>query len=128
MQVVETFSQQIAELKPDLDVIFSQEQEERILRKAEIDMGRAENIVEHENEILSRPKRTWFQDWKGKRESARKGKAQAEGTLLEEDTNQTARGKQREKGLSQKKTAPQIVSRSPHWCLAQPEMLVLKVL
>ena len=37
------------------------ETNERKLRKAEIETNRLQNVILHQDEILSRPKRTWFQ-------------------------------------------------------------------
>jgi len=36
------------------------------LRKAEMELEKGENIIEHEAEIYSRPRRTWFQSQKEK--------------------------------------------------------------
>ncbi|KAN0065130.1 nucleolar DEAD-box protein required for synthesis of 60S ribosomal subunit [Thecaphora frezii] len=61
-QMVETLDQ----LKPEVDAVIKEEGEEKALRQAEMELRKGENLVKHREEILSRPKRTWFQTEKEK--------------------------------------------------------------
>lgn len=53
-------------------IYLQEEREERQLRKAEMEMTKAENMIEHETEIYSKPARTWFQTKKEKALAAKK--------------------------------------------------------
>ena len=46
-----------------------------------------ENLIEHEDEIHSRPKRTWFQSEKQKQESQKKSKIAMFGEELDDNEN-----------------------------------------
>ena len=44
----------------------------KAIRQAEMELKKGQNIIEHNQEIMSRPARTWFQTEKQKKESYRK--------------------------------------------------------
>ncbi|KAL6622834.1 hypothetical protein ACP70R_032713 [Stipagrostis hirtigluma subsp. patula] len=50
----------IEQLEDQISTIIREEREERALRKAEMEVAKAENMIAHKDEIYSRPKRTWF--------------------------------------------------------------------
>ena len=50
-----------------------EEKEEKALAIAERDVKKGHNLVEHEKEIMSRPRRTWFESNKDKRLAKEKG-------------------------------------------------------
>lgn len=112
VKVVDRFQQQLSKHEKDMEVIFSQEQEERIIRKAEMDAEKAQNMLDHSDEIFSRPKRTWFQDWRAKQESAKRAKAVAEGRFDDVTGSigdDKSKQNKKEKGRRPKKEAPIIV-------------------
>lgn len=74
-----------------MPLLMQDEREERELRKVEMQTQKAENMIEHEAEIYARPPRTWFQTEKQKKESAKRGRPDAD----EEDVG--ARGKKAKK-------------------------------
>ncbi len=76
---------------PNMLLLMQDEREERELRKVEMQTQKAENMIEHEAEIYARPPRTWFQTEKQKKESAKRGRPDAD----EEDVG--ARGKKARK-------------------------------
>ena len=53
---------------------LQEEREERQLRKAEMEVTKAENLVEHGAEIFAKPARTWFQTERQKQEAAKAAK------------------------------------------------------
>lgn len=108
---MDRFQQQVLKHEKDVEVIFAQEQEERIIRKAEMDAEKAQNMLDHSDEIFSRPKRTWFQDWNAKKESAKRAKAAAEGHLDDVDNsiNNDRKRQKKEKAPRPRKEAPIIV-------------------
>ncbi|KAA6426072.1 MAG: DEAD-box ATP-dependent RNA helicase 28-like [Trebouxia sp. A1-2] len=88
---VHEWVRRIDDLQPDIDRVLQDEREERELRKVEMQTQKAENMIEHEAEIYARPPRTWFQTEKQKKESAKRGRPDAD----EEDVG--ARGKKAKK-------------------------------
>jgi ATP-dependent RNA helicase DDX27 len=54
--------------------VIAEEREERELRKAEMEATKAQNMLDHEAEIYSRPARTWFQSSKEKAAAAARAK------------------------------------------------------
>ena len=44
----------------DRDAVFQEEKQEKAFQLAEMEATKAGNIIEHEAEIYSRPKREWF--------------------------------------------------------------------
>jgi ATP-dependent RNA helicase DDX27 len=67
------WAERLNELQDDVDAVLVEEKEEKALTTAERDMKKGENLFEHEKEIMSRPKRTWFESNKDKRLAKEKG-------------------------------------------------------
>ena len=67
--VVQQLSETIASLKPEIAQILAEEREERALRQAEMEVRKGENMIAHQDEIYSRPARTWFQSDRAKAEA-----------------------------------------------------------
>ena len=53
-------------LNGEVAAILEEEKEEKAIRQAQMELKKGENMIEHEQEIFSRPARTWFQSEKGK--------------------------------------------------------------
>lgn len=68
-QIIEQWSRRIEQLEPDILTIFKEESMERKIRSAEKEVTRAHNLVQHKEEIFSRPARTWFQSEKAKKDA-----------------------------------------------------------
>lgn len=60
-EIIEKYRDRIRQLEADVRVIEDAEREEKELRVTELKANKAQNMLEHRDEILSRPKRTWFQ-------------------------------------------------------------------
>ncbi|KAG8946154.1 nucleolar DEAD-box protein required for synthesis of 60S ribosomal subunit [Tulasnella sp. 424] len=58
---VKAMMQKLEELKPEVAAVLQEEQAEKEIRAGEMQVQRAQNMIEHKDQILSRPKRTWFQ-------------------------------------------------------------------
>lgn len=58
---IETWHQKVEDMEQHVVAILKSEREEKELRKAELEVQRASNIIDHHDEIYSRPARTWFQ-------------------------------------------------------------------
>ncbi|KAG9101037.1 nucleolar DEAD-box protein required for synthesis of 60S ribosomal subunit [Ceratobasidium sp. 370] len=65
-------------LKTEVEEVLKEEKEEKMMRTAEMELKKSQNMIEHEEEIFSRPKRTWFQTEKEKEKSAALSKQQYE--------------------------------------------------
>ncbi|KAI8816054.1 P-loop containing nucleoside triphosphate hydrolase protein [Fimicolochytrium jonesii] len=71
--VVQRFEIKIDGFKDAVKEIYAEEAEEKELRKADMQITRMQNMMEHEDEIKSRPAKTWFQTAKEKEEEKQKG-------------------------------------------------------
>ena len=59
-------------LKDRVVEVMKEEKEDRVLKQAEMEVKKAENMIKHGDEIAARPARTWFQSEREKRESKSK--------------------------------------------------------
>lgn len=57
---IDVLGKKLAELEPEVEAVLKEEKEERSMRIAEMEIRKGENIVKYEDEIMARPKRTWF--------------------------------------------------------------------
>lgn len=57
--VVEVGSR-LSSLTKEVEEVLKEEKEEKLMRNAEMQMTKGENLIKHRDEIMSRPKRTWF--------------------------------------------------------------------
>jgi ATP-dependent RNA helicase DDX27 len=57
---------EIRSMHHEIENIYNEEKEERFMRKAEMEIQKAENLQDHHDEIYSRPKREWFMSEKQK--------------------------------------------------------------
>ncbi|XXG81924.1 hypothetical protein AAC387_Pa09g2454 [Persea americana] len=64
-------------METQVAAILQEEREERALRKAEMEATKAENMIEHKDDIFSCPKRTWFTAEREKRLIAMAAKAKS---------------------------------------------------
>ncbi|KAG6911950.1 hypothetical protein DXG01_000198 [Tephrocybe rancida] len=78
IETVTKWVESLKELKNDVAAVLRDEKEEKHLRKAEMELKKGENMIEHETEIYSRPARTWFQTGKEKANSEAVSKQQYE--------------------------------------------------
>lgn len=98
----------------EIDSILDEEKEMKQMTDAERDVRRGENLIDHEAEIKSRPKRTWFESEKEKKEARAKGavelngaqgggKKKKEGKLSGKDKKRLDLGRERREGRTWKK-------------------------
>ncbi|KAG9055772.1 nucleolar DEAD-box protein required for synthesis of 60S ribosomal subunit [Serendipita sp. 407] len=66
---VEKWSTQLESLQDNVKHILEEEKESKHMRKAEMELQKGENLLKYEEEIHSRPARTWFQSSKEKLKS-----------------------------------------------------------
>jgi ATP-dependent RNA helicase DDX27 len=70
------------ELKDDVEAVLEEEKEEKALNTADRDLRKSENLIIYEDEIKSRPKRTWFENEKDKKSAQDKGRAELNGEVV----------------------------------------------
>ncbi|KAG8817410.1 nucleolar DEAD-box protein required for synthesis of 60S ribosomal subunit, partial [Serendipita sp. 399] len=63
---VEKWSTHLDALQEEVKLILEEEKEAKQMRKAEMELQKGENMLKYEEEIHSRPARTWFQSSKEK--------------------------------------------------------------
>ncbi|XP_058098911.1 DEAD-box ATP-dependent RNA helicase 28 [Magnolia sinica] len=113
-QSILQWSQMIEQMEDQVASILQEEREERVLRKAEMEAIKAENMIEHKDDIYSRPKRTWFATEREKKliaKAAKESKEKGQGGKNEVMSAQQAedlktkekRRKEREKHMPRKK-------------------------
>lgn len=57
---VNALAKTLEDLSPEVEAVLKEEKEEKAMRIAEMELRKGENMLKHEEEIMSRPKRTWF--------------------------------------------------------------------
>ncbi|KAJ0251226.1 DEAD-box ATP-dependent RNA helicase 28 [Hirschfeldia incana] len=111
-QSIVKWSQIIDEMEDQYSAVIRLEREERALRKAEMEFAKAENMIEHRDEIYARPKRTWFMTEKEKKLVAKAEKDSAgnptgnelvSADIAEDLKMKEKRKREREKNLPRKK-------------------------
>ncbi|KAH9258313.1 hypothetical protein BASA81_003362 [Batrachochytrium salamandrivorans] len=65
----------------ELEKIMGEERNEREIRLAEVDANKVENLIVHHDEIMSRPKKTWFQSKFEKDQIRQQGKDAFDGVV-----------------------------------------------
>ncbi|KAI9779508.1 MAG: nucleolar DEAD-box protein required for synthesis of 60S ribosomal subunit [Geoglossum umbratile] len=73
------WANRVDDLSEEIEEVLREEKEEKQLSQAEMQLKRGENIIDHEDEIMAKPKRTWFESEKEKRRSKILGKVELNG-------------------------------------------------
>jgi ATP-dependent RNA helicase DDX27 len=96
---VDDMDTKLRSLEDDIAEVLREEQEEKQLAQADMQLTRGENLVKHEKEILARPKRTWFESEKEKRVSKKAGRAELNGpeSVLGKKQKQKLSGKDKKR-------------------------------
>ncbi|KAG0467014.1 hypothetical protein HPP92_018028 [Vanilla planifolia] len=113
-QAIAAWGSFIEQNEDQISSILQEEREERALRKAEMEVTKAENMITHKEDIYSRPRKTWFATEKEKRllvkaskDSLNNGQSSSNGMLsvkqAEELKLKEKRRREREKKLPRKK-------------------------
>ena len=83
---VDTLASRITSLDAEIEAILVEEKSERALKGVEMQVRKGENLMEYEDEIKARPRRTWF-------ESEREKKLSKERALVELNGKKGGSGK-----------------------------------
>lgn len=65
-KIADDWASKIVAMEPDVEDLIKEEKEEKQMQSVEMQVRKGENMIQHENEILARPKRDWFQTAKDK--------------------------------------------------------------
>ncbi|KAJ4268810.1 nucleolar DEAD-box protein required for synthesis of 60S ribosomal subunit [Fusarium torreyae] len=76
---VDTLQDQIDEMDDEIEEIMQEEKEEKHLAHVEMQVKKGENLIQHEADIKSRPKRTWFETEHDKNKSKQAGRDELNG-------------------------------------------------
>lgn len=91
------WTQKLRDLETEIEEVLQEEKEERAMSITERDLKRGENLIVHEDEIKSRPRRTWFESEKEKQAAKEKGAAKLNGPGAGPDKKKKLSGKDRKK-------------------------------
>ncbi|EGE05976.1 2-isopropylmalate synthase [Trichophyton equinum CBS 127.97] len=95
--VADKWAEQVNDLATEVEEVLQEEKEEKQLAQAEMQVTRGKNLIDHQEEIMSRPKRTWFESEKDKRESKKRGLMELNGP------DSVKKGKKKLSGKDKKK-------------------------
>ncbi|KAF9393617.1 nucleolar DEAD-box protein required for synthesis of 60S ribosomal subunit [Podila verticillata] len=74
--VITRYRERVEGLTDGVKEVMAEEKEDKALRQAEMEMRKSQNLLKHEDEIYSRPAKTWFQTADEKKLAADTGKSQ----------------------------------------------------
>ncbi|KAL9716227.1 nucleolar DEAD-box protein required for synthesis of 60S ribosomal subunit [Leucoagaricus gongylophorus] len=78
VEVVKQWSDKLVELKDEVSEVLREEKEEKQILQAEMELRKSQNMIDHQDEIFSRPARTWFQSEKDKQSAQTKSRDEHE--------------------------------------------------
>ena len=84
-------------LESEVDAVLKEESEEKALTSAEKQVKKGENLMEHKEEIMSRPKRTWFESEKDKRSAKKAGREELNGPVPKKNEKKVGKLSNKEK-------------------------------
>ncbi|KAF3125417.1 nucleolar DEAD-box protein required for synthesis of 60S ribosomal subunit [Orbilia oligospora] len=80
---VDEMTEKLNGMEDDIEAILEDEKEEKQLLQVEMQLRKGENMIKYEEEIASRPRRTWFETEKDKKKAKEAGSAELNGIQLE---------------------------------------------
>ncbi|KAK6539988.1 nucleolar DEAD-box protein required for synthesis of 60S ribosomal subunit [Orbilia ellipsospora] len=94
---VDELTEKLQGMEDDIEAILEDEKEEKQLLQAEMHLRKGENLIKYEDEISSRPRRTWFESEKDKKKAKEAGKAELNGIAMEKKKKLKLSGKMKKK-------------------------------
>ncbi|OBT71342.1 hypothetical protein VF21_09756 [Pseudogymnoascus sp. 05NY08] len=93
------FAAKVDGMAEEIEEVLKEEKEDKQLAQAEMQLKKGENVMVHEDEIKSRPKRTWFESEADKRTAKKSGRAELNGpeSILKKSIKGKMSGKDRKK-------------------------------
>ncbi|KAL3492822.1 2-isopropylmalate synthase [Aspergillus germanicus] len=93
--VADKWASTAEELADEIDEVIDEEKLERQLAQAEMQVTKSENLIKHEAEIKSRPKRTWFETEREKRVAKKTGATELNGVSKRDKVRLSNKDKKR---------------------------------
>ena len=78
-EVIDNWEKKLKGLEDDVEEILKEEKEEKLLANTDMEVRRKENIVDHRDEIMSKPRRTWFESETEKKRAKERGERELNG-------------------------------------------------
>lgn len=75
-ELIDKMHKELEALEVEIEAVIKEEAEEKQLRQAEMELKKGENSIKYQEEIMSRPRRTWFTTKEEKKAAERKGALQ----------------------------------------------------
>ncbi|EHK98061.1 putative ATP-dependent RNA helicase drs1 [Glarea lozoyensis 74030] len=75
----DTWAEKVEEMQDEIEEILKEEKEDKQLAQVEMQVRKGENMINHEDEIKGRPKRTWFESEVEKTAAKKAGRAELNG-------------------------------------------------
>ena len=85
---VDTWAKRLENLEDEIEAVLKEEKEEKALSTAEMQVTKGENLMKYQDEIMARPKRTWFESEQDKKVAKAAGRAQLNGVATPAPKNQ----------------------------------------
>ena len=77
----DSWASKITEMEEKIKAILIDEKEEKLLNQTDLTIRKGENLMKYEDEIKSRPKRTWFESEKEKLKAKKAGIEELNGRI-----------------------------------------------
>lgn len=87
-EIIEKFRKKIESFEADIKDILKQEEEDKELRIAEMQMKKAKNLIEHHDEIMSRPPKTFIKPNKSNKEKQDKKQKDTKNTKKKKEMSE----------------------------------------
>ncbi|KAF9114390.1 nucleolar DEAD-box protein required for synthesis of 60S ribosomal subunit [Mortierella sp. AM989] len=114
--VITRYRERVEGLTESVKEIMAEEKEDKAMRLAEMEMKKSSNLLKHEDEIYSRPAKTWFQTSDEKKSAADASKAALNDPKKRKATAQAADAPKRDRfaGMSRAKRRRLQLSEEDH--------------
>ncbi|KAJ5641968.1 ATP-dependent RNA helicase drs1 [Penicillium lividum] len=73
LATADEWAQKAVDLEDDIEEVLQEEKLEKQMTQAEMQVNKGDNMMKHGAEIMSRPKRTWFESEQAKRQAKQAG-------------------------------------------------------
>ena len=84
-------------MESEIEAVLKEEKEEKQLATAEMQVTKGENLIRHQDEILARPKRTWFESEEEKKKAKRAGREELNGVVVKSGGKTKLSGKDKKR-------------------------------
>ncbi|KAG0344552.1 nucleolar DEAD-box protein required for synthesis of 60S ribosomal subunit [Podila humilis] len=112
--VITRYRERVEGLTDGVKEVMAEEKEDKAIRQAEMEMRKSQNLLKHEDEIFSRPAKTWFQTADEKKLAAETSKTQLNEQKKRKVADPEAPKRDRFAGMSRQKRRRLQLSEEDH--------------